>query len=83
VLMFRARRLSPAWLARNHMALSTTARRDTCVTHFRTTTSRHNGVRADAATSVLGVLLPGESEDEVLSEVVMLAVESGFQGVGD
>jgi len=29
------------------------------------------------------VLLPGESEDEVLSEVVMLAVESGFQGVGD
>jgi hypothetical protein len=65
------------------MALSTTTRRDTCVTHFRTMTSRHNGVRADAAMSVLGVPLSGVSEDGVLLEVVMLAVESGLQGEGD
>ena len=49
VLMFRARRLSPAWLARNHMVLSTTIRRDTWAIHFRMMTSRHSGVRADAA----------------------------------
>ncbi|MBJ30070.1 MAG: hypothetical protein CL466_01440 [Acidimicrobiaceae bacterium] len=59
VLMFRARRLSPAWLARNYMVPSTATSRRSCVAHLRTITSRQSGTRCDTRSRVVEAVVIG------------------------